>query len=136
MKKNQIKFIVASLAIVGAVAYLITAGVSKSSQYYLTVEELVQKGSSLYGQGLRVEGQVIEGSIKRDNEKMTVAFNMGKDLSYIPVTYTGVIPDMFKADTKVVVEGQLTSSGVFKANTLMTSCPSKYEAMKSEQEAS
>jgi cytochrome c-type biogenesis protein CcmE len=35
---------------------------------------------------------------------------------------------MFKDGQEVVVEGTLAQDGVFHANTLLTSCPSKYEA--------
>ncbi|MBF0274533.1 MAG: cytochrome c maturation protein CcmE [Nitrospinae bacterium] len=132
MNKKQIKFAGGSLVIVAAIIYLISAGISKSSLYYLTVEELVAEGSSAYNKGMRVEGKVVPGSIVRKDEKMELTFNLGKNLSFVPVTYTGVIPDMFKDDTKVVVEGTFSSNGIFKANTLMTSCPSKYEASKEE----
>ncbi len=46
------------------------------------------------------------------------------------VTYQGVTPDMFAEGREVVVEGTLGKDGVFHANTLLTSCPSKYEAEK------
>jgi cytochrome c-type biogenesis protein CcmE len=44
------------------------------------------------------------------------------------VVYQGVTPDMFQDGGEVVVEGALDEQGVFHANTLLTSCPSKYEA--------
>ena len=37
---------------------------------------------------------------------------------------------MFQDGGEVVVEGALDEHGVFHANTLLTSCPSKYEAEK------
>ena len=132
MTKKQIKFFSGSLLIVGAIIYLITAGISKSSLYYMTVEELLTKGNSAYNKGLRVEGKVVPGSIIKNEKSMELKFNLGENVSFIPVTYKGVIPDMFKDDSKVVVEGTFSSNGIFKANTLMTSCPSKYEALKEE----
>ena len=48
--------------------------------------------------------------------------------SNLNVVYEGIIPDMFKDGQEVVVEGTLAQNGVFHANTLLTSCPSKYEA--------
>ncbi|NIQ00058.1 MAG: hypothetical protein GWM98_06255, partial [Nitrospinaceae bacterium] len=50
--------------------------------------------------------------------------------STLPVVYKGVTPDMFEGGREVVVEGTLGTDGVFHANTLLTSCPSKYEAEK------
>ncbi len=136
MKNNKKKFIVGSVAIVSAILYLIYAGISSSSLYFLTVPEVIAKEQTIYGKGLRVEGKVLAGSIDKNDKTMHVAFKIGEEGSTIPVEYTGVVPDLFKDEQKVVVEGQLLSNGTFHANTLMTSCPSKYEAMKSEQEAS
>jgi cytochrome c-type biogenesis protein CcmE len=47
----------------------------------------------------------------------------------VPVVYTGTVPDLFKANRHVVVDGQL-KDGVFVAvpGTLVTKCPSKYQA--------
>ena len=50
--------------------------------------------------------------------------------SSLNVAYQGVTPDMFVDGGEVVVEGTLGKDGVFHANTLLTSCPSKYEAEK------
>ncbi len=136
MKNKNKKFVVGSFAIVSAIVYLIYAGVSSSSLYFLTVPEVIAQEKTIYGKGLRVEGKVVKGSIKKNDKTMNVVFNIGDEGSSIPVQYTGVVPDLFKDEQKVVVEGKLLSNGVFHANTLMTSCPSKYEAMKSRQEAS
>lgn len=43
------------------------------------------------------------------------------------VAYRGVVPDVFSHDVDVVVEGTLTSGGVFEATTLLAKCPSKFE---------
>jgi cytochrome c-type biogenesis protein CcmE len=52
----------------------------------------------------------------------------------VPVTYTGSVPDLFKVDREVVVEGSM-QNGVFvaKPNTLSTKCPSKYAPAKNAQ---
>jgi cytochrome c-type biogenesis protein CcmE len=46
----------------------------------------------------------------------------------MPVVYSGVVPDIFQAGAQVVVEGKLGSNGVFQAQTLLTKCPSKFQA--------
>ena len=45
----------------------------------------------------------------------------------VPVVYTGVVPDMFAEGRDVIIEGRYVD-GVLRAQTIMTSCPSKYEA--------
>ena len=53
-----------------------------------------------------------------------------KDQSkHLKVQYKGITPDMFQDEGEVVVEG-IIKDGIFHAQTLLTSCPSKYEAEK------
>jgi cytochrome c-type biogenesis protein CcmE len=52
------------------------------------------------------------------------------------VDYAGAVPDTFKPGAEVIVEGGMKpASGIFKAGTLMTKCPSKYEKMREEEKA-
>ena len=131
MKQKKVRFLVGSLFIVGAIVYLITMGISNTSQYFFTVDELLSQQVSYAGAGLKVKGNVVDGSIKRDpNDYLDVKFLIEENKSSLKVTYKGVTPDMFADGREVVVEGTLGRDGVFHANTLLTSCPSKYEAEK------
>ncbi|MBI1815512.1 MAG: cytochrome c maturation protein CcmE [Deltaproteobacteria bacterium] len=126
------RFLIGAALLVGSVAYLVYAGVRESSVYYLTIEEFLVKKESLTGEGVRVAGRVRAGSI---DKKTTTA---GTDLRFVlgdfqkeggvPVQYTGILPDMFGEGRDVIVEGKYTRDGVLRAQTVMTSCPSKYEA--------
>lgn len=129
--QKKAKFIIGSVLIVGAIAYLIASGISNTSQYFFTVEELMAQDASFEGAGLKVKGNVVNGSIQRDpNDFLKVNFAIEENKSNLQVVYTGVTPDMFTDGREVVVEGTLAKDGVFHANTLLTSCPSKYEAEK------
>ncbi len=131
MNPKKIKFIVGSMLIVGAVAYLISAGISTTSQYFFTVDELMAQTVSYEGAGLKVKGNVVNGSINRDpDDYLKVRFAIEEKESNLQVVYKGITPDMFQDGGEVVVEGTLDKEGVFHANVLMTSCPSKYEAEK------
>ncbi len=131
MNSKKIKFAVGSLLIVIAIAYLISSGISSTSQYFFTVDELMSQNVSYTGEGLKVKGNVVNGSIQRDPEDfLKVRFSIEEKESNLKVVYNGVTPDMFADGREVVVEGTLTNDGVFHADTLLTSCPSKYEAEK------
>ncbi len=131
MKNKQIKFIIGSALIVLAVGYLITTSISTTSKFFFTVDELQAAGSQYHGAGLKVKGPVVNGSINRNpDNRLLVSFRIEENKSTLPVTYKGITPDMFEDGREVVVEGTLGRDGVFHANTLMTSCPSKYEAEK------
>lgn len=152
MKKNNLRFLVGAVIILGAVVYLVYTGARDTMMYYLTVAEVHAKGDSLIGQGVRIAGKVQPNSIKRDTQGFGVSFLMvdapaktndtesglvavrqasllaGGALKPLPVHFAGIVPDMFKDNAEVIVEGQVKSDGAFYAKTLMTQCPSKYES--------
>lgn len=131
MSNKKIKFAIGSLLIVFAVGYLITMGISNTSKYFFTVDELANQDVGYHGKGLKVKGNVVAGSIVRNPaDKLDVTFVIEEKQSTLPVVYKGITPDMFIDGGEVVVEGTLAEDGVFHANTLLTSCPSKYEAEK------
>jgi cytochrome c-type biogenesis protein CcmE len=131
MMPKKAKFVMGSVLIVAAIGYLITMGISTTSQYFFTVDELMSQKVSYAGTGLKVKGNVVTGSIARDTDNfLKVNFSIEDKKSNLDVVYEGIIPDMFKDGQEVVVEGILAKDGVFHANTLLTSCPSKYEAEK------
>jgi len=76
-------------------------------------------------QRLRVGGLVEEGSIERSTDGLTVTFRV-TDLVYtIPVTYTGVLPDLFGAGQGVVAEGHMRG-GVFEASDVLAKHDENY----------
>ena len=131
MTQKKTKFVIGSVLIVAAIGYLITTGINSTSQYFFTVDELMSQKISYAGEGLKVKGNVVNGSIVRDSDNyLKINFAIEDKSSNLNVIYEGIIPDMFKDGQEVVVEGTLAKDGVFHANTLLTSCPSKYEAEK------
>lgn len=128
MNKKQLKFVIGSIVIVAAIGYLVVTGITRTSVYYLTVGELLSKGDSVYGEGVRVEGKVVDGSIKKDSTALKVDFRITDGTKDMTIHYEGIIPDLFEDGRDIVVEGKYTREGIFKAHTLLTSCPSKYES--------
>jgi len=141
---RKYKFAIGAVLLVGAIGYLMFAGVQQSSLYYVTMEEFASRQASLVNQGVRVAGRVSAGSVqKQTSEKGTslkfsigdfVASGLSDGTALLPVEYTGVVPDMFAEGRDVIVEGTY-ANGVLRAQTVMTSCPSKYEPAVAEAEA-
>ena len=135
MSRKKFKFALGTTIILGAIAYLISTSISQTSMYFVTVGELASQGISYSNTEVKVKGNVVKGSIKRDpQDYLLVNFaiedkeNIGRK-NYLKVQYKGITPDMFQDEGEVVVEGVI-KDGIFHANTLLTSCPSKYEAEK------
>ncbi len=121
------KLIVVAAVIVAAVAYLVFTAVQTSAVYYMTVSELLGAGHAIQGQPVRVAGNVVAGSIRQETGALVVHFEAEDATGRIPVTYRGVLPDIFGDGVEVVVEGKYQENGVFTASTLLAKCPSKFE---------
>jgi cytochrome c-type biogenesis protein CcmE len=144
----KLRFVIGSALIVGAIAYLIITAIRSTSEYYLTVNEVAARQAELGGQSLRIAGRVKAGTIAWDPASLTLQFAIAPipepapDGSVTPVVATDPIffkvtsvgeprPDMFAEGRDVIVEGRLLPSGKIVATQVLTSCPSKYQAKKS-----
>jgi len=135
MKLPHAKFLVAGALIVAGISYLMFSGINDTMVYYYTLTELNGQGAALAGHGVRISGHVQPGSIRRSDTGTRVDFVVYEKSSSrtMPVSYEGVIPDTFKDEAEVVVEGVFDpQSPAFDANTLLAKCPSKYEGQAGE----
>jgi cytochrome c-type biogenesis protein CcmE len=131
------EFAIGVLFIIGAVGYLIYTGIRETSTYYLTIEEFVLKKEALANEGVRVAGRVQAGSVQWNPKDLRLSFvlgpfkdDTGNQTAGVPVSYQGILPDMFAEGRDVIVEGTYDAGNTLAAKTLMTSCPSKYEPEK------
>jgi len=131
------KFAIGVLFIIGAVGYLIYTGIRETSTYYLTIEEFVLQKEALANEGVRVAGRVQVGSVQWNPKDLRLNFvlgpfkdDSGNQTAGVPVSYQGILPDMFAEGRDVIVEGRYDAGNTLAAKTLMTSCPSKYEPEK------
>jgi cytochrome c-type biogenesis protein CcmE len=77
------------------------------------------------GQRIRLGGLVETGSVRRD-EGTTVHFSVTDGAKVMPVTYTGVLPDLFREGQGVVTEGAVMPDGTFKADNVLAKHDENY----------
>jgi cytochrome c-type biogenesis protein CcmE len=126
-KRLPLSFLLAGIAILGAVLYLVYANTQSNAVYYMTVSELMHC-TTCATQSVRVAGVVQKGTIVRNDQQQRLTFVMNDGTNSLAVTYTGVVPDIFQAGIQVVVEGYYTGHGPFQAHTLLAKCPSKFQS--------
>ena len=126
--KTIVKAALGILVIGGGLGYFMVQAMHSSWSYYYSVDEFVAAGNTGQGQSFRLAGRVKTGSVVRDMQNVALRFTLAGARAEVPVQYKGVTPDNFVDDREVVVEGHLTSGGIFQADTLMTRCESKYQA--------
>lgn len=129
-KKGKGLYIATFLLFAAGAGYLIFAGISDNSVYFLNVSEALAMPAG------KVQSARLFGTVKAEGlEKLAgtpgVSFLLeDKDDTQksLNVVFEGAVPDTFKPGAEVIVEGSLDSTqGSFKAKTLMTKCPSKYQ---------
>jgi cytochrome c-type biogenesis protein CcmE len=124
----RIKVLLGGIVVVTALAWLGFVGFQESKAYYITVDEYTSMKESFDGKTLKLAGEVVAGSIDRTKPQME--FVISNQDKKIRVQYVGkeIIPDTFKDGTKALVEGKVTSDGIFQASHIEAKCASKYEA--------
>ena len=115
--------------VVLAVAFgaLLYSTLGESAQYYKHVDEVTSQPSAWYGKPLQVHGYAKNVTRKRDS--LEYRFDMVNNGQVIHASYTGIVPDTFKNDSEVVLQGTLSQDG-FHATGVTAKCPSKYEASR------
>lgn len=126
-KRLPLSFLLGGAAILAAVIYLVYANTQANAVYYMTVSEL-KHCATCTTQQVRVAGVVQAGSIVHSSQSEQVNFVITEGNLSLPVSYTGVVPDIFRAGIQVVVEGYYSGRGAFSAQTLLAKCPSKFLA--------
>lgn len=125
------KFFVGISIMVATVAFLVFTAVDQTKMYMITVSEFLSAGDAYANSTVRIAGKVAKGSKNWNAETRELEFTI-VDLAGQPgevkVTYNGLLPDMFEEDRDVVVEGPYTAGSPFVARSVLTSCPSKYQA--------
>jgi len=126
--KIIMKIVIGVVLIGGAMTFFVFQAMRSSWSYYYSVDEFSANRSAVKNHSLRIAGRVKRGSIVRDLEKVSLNFTLAGSQTELPVQYKGPVPDNFAEDREVVVEGRLDTTGVFRADMLMTKCESKYKA--------
>ena len=128
--KRFVRFGSAIAIILLTLTYLGYTGTQQSKSYYVTIAELHSMGDSAYAKRLRVAGDVVPGSIRRQGT--TVEFKLAENGNQLPVIYKGTEapPDTFKDDSQALVEGNFSGDGVFHARGRQANSSSKYSPKK------
>src|SRR5512147_2459878 len=124
------KFVIGGMLILGAVVFLIWISTAATSEYFLTINELNEKGSKVVDKNLRVSGAVLGDTIQYDAQNLILTF----DVAHVPgdnaeieaqgglaevlhqavidpsrqrmkVVYEGVMPDLLRNEAQAIMTG-------------------------------
>jgi cytochrome c-type biogenesis protein CcmE len=113
------------LAGVSVAAVLGLTAFRKNILYYYTPSQ-VAAGSAGAGRPFRMGGLVAMGSVQRVSGTMTVHFTLTDMQKSVPITYTGILPDLFREGQGIVVHGSIGADGAFTADEVLAKHDEKY----------
>lgn len=138
-KSNKAVYIVALVLFLGGLGYLVFSGLTEDSVYFLNVSEALAEDRTQIKQA-RLFGKVSPQGLEVLDGKLGANFDLIDKMETtksLRVEFKGALPDTFKEDVEVIVEGAFSPDGqVFMARTLVTKCPSKYEEQSNKMEKS
>src|SRR6478609_9384560 len=118
-------FIAAGLAVLAVAAALVLNAFQSNLVFFFSPSQVAAKEAPLE-KAFRVGGMVEKGSLKRQADGLTVQFIVTDTAKSIPVTYTGILPDLFKEGKGVVAQGKLGPDGLFHASEVLAKHDENY----------
>ena len=128
--------VIALVALVGAA--LLAAWALRNQASYFYVPSDLAANPPAPGQEIRLGGMVEQGSLRTRADGVTIDFVVGDGKARVPVTYAGIVPDLFVEGSGVVADGTMQADGTFVASNLLAKhdenyMPRELEDMNAEQ---
>jgi cytochrome c-type biogenesis protein CcmE len=116
--------LLAVVALLGAAVLAAWALRNQASYFYVPSDMVASPPTP--GQAVRLGGMVEQGSLKTRADGVTVDFVVGDGQARVPVTFAGILPDLFVEGSGVVAEGSLGPNGTFVADNLLAKHDENY----------
>ena len=123
-KQRRLVLIGAGLGVLAVAVALMLNAFRGSIAFFNSPSDIAEKHLGP-GTRIRLGGLVEDGSIVRGAD-LRLSFMVTDGKSEIPVTYQGVLPDLFREGQGIVAEGSLDNGGTFNADTILAKHDEKY----------
>ena len=124
-RHKRIAFIIAGLAGLAIAATLVLRAFQNNLVFFFSPTQVAANEAPI-NRTFRVGGLVQDGTVKRDNDGLTVRFVVTDTAKSIPVVYKGILPDLFKEGKGCVAQGRMGSDGVFYADQVLAKHDENY----------
>ena len=124
-RHKRLSLIGVGLVLLGGAAFLILNAFQSNLVFFYSPSQVAAREAPL-GRAFRIGGLVQTGSLQREADGLTVRFTVTDTAKSIPVSYTGILPDLFKEGKGVVAQGELGADGVFHAREVLAKHDENY----------
>jgi cytochrome c-type biogenesis protein CcmE len=125
-KRSKRKLLVAMVLFGVALATVLGLTAFKENLLYFYSPSQIKAGEAPSNRSFRIGGLVVNGSVKREEGGLAVRFDLTDNTATVPVTYTGILPDLFREGQGIVAMGTLDSTGLFVADEVLAKHDENY----------
>ncbi len=122
--QRLILVLISLVALVGAGLLAAWALRNQASYFYVPADMVANPPAP--DRAVRLGGMVESGTLATAEDGVTVRFVVADGKARIPVSFNGIVPDLFKEGSGVVAEGKLDGQGLFIASNLLAKHDEKY----------
>jgi cytochrome c-type biogenesis protein CcmE len=124
-RHKRLAIIAAGVAAIAVAAALVLNAFQSNLVFFFSPSQIAA-GEAPKDRAFRVGGMVQTGSVRRQGDGLTVEFIVTDTARSIPVTYKGILPDLFREGKGVVAQGRLGTDGVFRADEVLAKHDENY----------
>ena len=127
MTRRQQRMMLVGLLLTGVV---VAVGLSlgafwENVQFFFSPTDVVAQKAP-QDRNFRLGGLVVDGSLQRQGDGLTIVFEVTDTANNVPISYTGILPDLFKEGQGIVATGKMGSDGVFMAEEVLAKHDENY----------
>lgn len=117
IRKRRLLWVLLLLLVAGTATTLVAMALQRNVAYLYTPSEVLRGEAGEHAR-FRLGGMVAGGSFKRAEGSMQAHFDVDDGDAKLPVTYTGILPDLFREKQAVIATGTM-KNGVFVAEQVL-----------------
>ena len=123
-RKKRLIIVLVLLAGIGIAVGLTTYALRQNINLFYTPTQLVNHEAP-DGERIQAGGLVVQGSLKRSPDSLAIRFTLSDLKNQVDVTYTGILPDLFREGQGVIANGRY-ENGVVQADQILAKHDEKY----------
>jgi cytochrome c-type biogenesis protein CcmE len=140
-KRSRRKVLILAVVFGVAIATVLGLTAFEENLLYFYSPTQVKAGEAPQTHSFRVGGLVLDGSVKRAPDSLTVQFDITDNQESMTIEYTGILPDLFREGQGIVAMGSFNAGGDFVADEVLAKHDENYmppevaDALKASEQA-
>jgi cytochrome c-type biogenesis protein CcmE len=131
-RHQRIAIVVLVLCGVATAVGLALSAFNENLVFFFSPSQVVA-GQAPLARSFRIGGLVEPGSLRRDADGLTAYFTITDTVQRVPVSYPGLLPDLFKEGRGCVAQGTVDQDGLFHAELVLAKHDENYMPIEAAQ---